>query len=107
MSRFNRVLRLVGHDCSCDCPWSSSIQQGNAEIAAYRLYQALRESEGWEQSCFLAACPDHSMLKPGCEVFGLSESEWLIRRSSDPLLHDTNINLTTTEHGFLHSVLKT
>ena len=63
-------------------------------------------SKGWEQSCFLAACPDHSMLKQGCEVFGLSESEWLIRRSSDPLLHDTNINLTTTDHGFLYSVLK-
>ena len=80
--------------------------KGGAEIAAYRLYQALRRSKGWEQSCFLAACPDHSMLKPGCEVFGLSESEWLIRRSSDPLLHDTNINLTTTDHGFLYSVLK-
>lgn len=79
---------------------------GGAEIAAYRLYKALRESEGWEQSCFLAACPDNAMLKPGCEVFGLSDSEWLIRRSSDALLHDTNINLTTTEHGFLYSVLK-
>ena len=46
------------------------------------------------------------MLKPGCEVHGLSDSEWLIRRSSDPLLHDTNINLTTTQHGFLYSILK-
>ena len=26
--------------------------KGGAEIAAYRLYQALRETEGWEQSCF-------------------------------------------------------
>ena len=78
--------------------------KGGAEIAAYRLYQALRETEGWEQSCFLAACPDNAILKPGCEVFGLSDSEWMIRRSSDPLLHDTNINLTTTSHGFLYLI---
>ncbi|HCD32638.1 MAG TPA: hypothetical protein DER01_09530 [Phycisphaerales bacterium] len=80
--------------------------KGGAEIAAYRLYQALRETEGWEQSCFLAACPDNAILKPGCEVFGISDSEWMIRRSSDPFLHDTNINITTTAHGFLYSILK-
>ena len=80
--------------------------KGGAEIAAYRLYKALQQTDGWEQSCFLAACPDNSMLKPGCEVHALSDSEWLIRRSSDPLLHDTNINLTTTQHGFLYTILK-
>ena len=78
--------------------------KGGAEIAAYRLYQALQQTDGWEQSCFLAACPDNAML--ALEVYKLSNSEWLIRRSSDPLLHDTNINLTTTQHGFLYSILK-
>jgi len=80
--------------------------KGGAEIAAYRLYQALRNSKGWENSAFLAACPDDGMLKPGCELHGLSNSEWLVRRSTDPLLHDTNLNLTRTEHGFLYHALK-
>ena len=72
--------------------------KGGAEIAAYRLYEALRQTEGWENSAFLAACPQDEMLKPGCELLGLSNSEWLVRRSTDPLLHDTNLNLT--KHPF-------
>ena len=80
--------------------------KGGAEIASYRLYQALRQTKGWEKSGFLAACPDDSMLRPGCEFLGLTDSEWLVRRSSDPLLHDTNLNLTTTVHGALHQAIK-
>ena len=26
--QIQQSAELVGHDCSCDCPWSSSIQQG-------------------------------------------------------------------------------
>ena len=80
--------------------------KGGAEIASYRLYQALRETKGWEKSGFLAACPDDSMLRPGCEFLGLTDSEWLVRRSNDPLLHDTNLNLTTTAHGALYQAIK-
>ena len=80
--------------------------KGGAEIASYRLYQALRETKGWENTGFLAACPDDSILRPGCEFLGLTDSEWLVRRSSDPLLHDTNLNLTTTVHGALYQAIK-
>ena len=80
--------------------------KGGAEIAAYRIYKALQKLDEWSDSVFLAACTDNNQLKPGCEIFGLSKSEFLVRRSSDPFLHDTNINLTRSTHGFLYHSLK-
>lgn len=82
-----------------------SFNKGGAEIASYRLFEALRHCEDWKDSGFLAAAPDDSMLKPGCQVLGLSESEWLLKRSSDPLLHDTMVNLTSGVHGFLYEAI--
>ena len=82
-----------------------SFNKGGAEIASYRLFEALRHCEDWKDSGFLAAAPDDSMLKPGCQVLGLSDSEWLLKRSSDPLLHDTMVNLTSGVHGFLYEAI--
>ena len=82
-----------------------TFNKGGAEIAAYRLFQAMRSCDGWEQSAFLAAAPDDSMFKPGCQVLGLSDHQWLVKRSTDPLLHDTAINLTHDVHGFLFEAL--
>ena len=82
-----------------------NFNKGGAEIAAYRLFSAVRSREGWGQSAFLAACPVDSMLKPGCEVVGLAQNEWLIKRSTNPLLHDTAVNLTSGVHGVLFQAL--
>lgn len=79
--------------------------KGGAEIAAYRLFKAFRDSADWQESAFLAACPDNSMLKPGCQVIGLGENQWLLKRSSDALLHDTDVNLSNGPHGFLYKSL--
>ena len=79
--------------------------KGGAEISAYRLFQAFREALEWQGSAFLAACPDNTMLKPGCQVMGLGENQWLVKRSFDPLLHDTDVNLNLGKHGFLRQAL--
>ena len=79
--------------------------KGGAEISAYRLFQAFREALEWQGSAFLAACPDNTMLKPGCQVMGLGENQWLVKRSFDPLLHDTDVNLNLGNHGFLRQAL--
>jgi hypothetical protein len=42
-----------------------TFNKGGAEIAAYRLFQAMRSCDGWEQSAFLAAAPDDAMFNPG------------------------------------------
>lgn len=79
--------------------------KGGAEISAYRLFQAFRESLEWKECAFLAACSDNTMLKPGCQVMGLGENQWLVKRSFDPLLHDTDVNLNLGKHGFLKQAL--
>ena len=51
--------------------------KGGAEIAAYRISQALQKLDEWSDSVFLAACTDNNQLKPGCEIFGCqSQNFW-------------------------------
>ena len=77
--------------------------KGGGELAAWRLFEAFRQKPGFEGCGFLAAAssPDH--LPAGCEVVGLSADEWLIKRSTSAITHDTAVDLS--EGGQLHRAI--
>jgi glycosyltransferase involved in cell wall biosynthesis len=68
--------------------------KGGGELAAWRLFQHCSQVYGEESCAFLAAASSPQQLPPGCEVLGLGPREWLIRPSSNALIHDTVINLS-------------
>ena len=80
--------------------------RGGGELAAYRLFDAVRTQEGFEQSGLLAAVPHQSLLPPGCQIMCLERNEWLINRSHNSLLHDSNVQLTQDAHGAVYEALR-
>ena len=68
--------------------------RGGGELAAYRLFEAVRSRSGFEHTGFLSAVPDQGLLPPGCEIMSIDQNEWLISGSSNSLMHDTTVQLT-------------
>jgi len=81
--------------------------RGGGEIAAYRLFDAMRQRSGFEQSGLLAAAPSASILPAGCQIMGLQPHEWLIAPSHHSLVHDSASKLTKDAHGVVYNALKT
>ena len=77
--------------------------KGGGELAAWRLFEAFRNEPGFEGSGFLAAATSPDQLPAGSEVVGLSSDEWLIKRSTSAITHDTAVNLSCG--GQLHQAL--
>ena len=77
--------------------------KGGGELAAWRLFEAFRNKPGFEGSGFLAAASSPDQLPAGSEVVGLSPDEWLIKRSTSAITHDTAVNLSCG--GQLHQAL--
>ena len=77
--------------------------KGGGELAAWRLFETFRSKPGFKGCGFLAAASSPDQLPAGCEVMGLSEDEWLIKRSTNAITHDTAINLTNG--GQLHQAM--
>ncbi len=77
--------------------------KGGGELAAWRLFEEFRHQPEYEGSGFLAAAPSADVLSPGCELVGLSKDEWLIKRSTSAITHDTAVNLS--EDSQLHQAL--
>ena len=93
------ILYLAhGHPC---------FARGGGELAAYRLFEAMRTRIGFNQTGLLAAVPHSSLLPPGCQIMSLQRNEWLINRSHNSLLHDSNIQLTQDAHGAVYQALST
>ena len=78
--------------------------KGGGELAAWRLFEAFRHRSGFEGSGFLAAASSPDQLTAGSEVVGLGPDEWLIKRSTNAIWHDTAVNLSDT--GQLRQALK-
>ncbi len=68
--------------------------KGGGELAAWRLFEAFRNKPGFEGCGFLAAASSPDQLPAGSEVVGLSPDEWLIKRSTSAITHDTAVNLS-------------
>jgi glycosyltransferase involved in cell wall biosynthesis len=81
--------------------------RGGGELAAYRLFDAIRQQSGYEKSGLLAAAPNASILPAGCQIMGLQSHEWLIAPSHHALVHDSAIKLTKDAHGVVFNALKT
>lgn len=81
--------------------------RGGGELAAYRLFDAIRQQSGYEKSGLLAAAPNASILPAGCQIMGLQPHEWLIAPSHHALVHDSAIKLTKDAHGVVFNALKT
>lgn len=78
--------------------------KGGGELAAWRLYQHFSAVYTPGQCAFLAAAVGrHPPLPPGCQVMGLGPREWLLRPSSNSVIHDTAVNLQSG--GQLHQAL--
>ena len=77
--------------------------KGGGELAAWRLFEAFRNKPGFEGSGFLAAASAPDQLPAGSEVAGLGPDEWLIKRSTSAITHDTAVNLSCG--GQLHQAL--
>jgi len=77
--------------------------KGGGELSAWRLFEAFRDQPNFEGSGFLAAAPSEDVLGPGCEIVGLTNDEWLIKRSPNAFFHDTAISLTVS--GQLHQAM--
>jgi len=77
--------------------------KGGGELAAWRLFEAFRSKPGFEGSGFLAAASSPDQLPAGSELLGLGPDEWLIKRSTSPITHDTAIDLS--EGSQLHQAL--
>ena len=80
--------------------------RGGGELAAYRLYEAMRSQPGFEETGLLAATPYQSLLPPGCQIMCLERNEWLVSRSNNSLLHDSNLQLTQDAHGAVYQALR-
>lgn len=78
---------------------------GGGELAAYRLFEAISQQQGFHQSGLLCAVPNPSQLPPGCQITSLHPNQWLIARSSNFLLHDSSVNLTKGPHGAVYKAL--
>ena len=56
----------------------------------------VRQLKGYESSGFLAsALASDDIFPDGCEIKSLTEDQWLIRRSMNPVIHSSSINLST------------
>ena len=80
--------------------------RGGGELAAYRLFQAMRIREGYKESGLLTAAPRQSVLPPGCQIMSLDSHEWLISPSDQNLVHGSAIHLTQNGHGVVHNLLR-
>jgi glycosyltransferase involved in cell wall biosynthesis len=78
--------------------------KGGGELAAWRLFQHCSQVYGDGSCAFLAAASSPQQLPPGCGVLGLGPREWLIRPSSNALIHDSVINLSVG--GPLHQAME-
>ena len=79
--------------------------RGGGELAAYRLFEAIRSRRGYEQTGFLSAVPDQGLLPPGCEIMSIDQNEWLISGSNNSLMHDTTVQLTQDARGAVYEAL--
>jgi len=70
--------------------------KGGGELAAWRLFEAFRHRAGFEGSGCLAAASSPMQLPAGSELLGLAPDEWLIKRSTNAIWHDTAVNLSET-----------
>ena len=77
--------------------------KGGGELAAWRLFEVFRHRSGFEGSGFLAAASSPAQLPAGSELLGLGPDEWLIKRSTNAIWHDTAVNLS--EIGQLRQAL--
>jgi glycosyltransferase involved in cell wall biosynthesis len=77
---------------------------GGGELAAWRLFEQFRDQPGFEGSGFLAAASSAEVFPAGCEVVGLTEDQWLIKRSPNPIFHDTAVSLR--DGSQLHEALR-
>ena len=77
--------------------------KGGGELAAWRLFEAFRHSPGFEGSGFLASASSPDQLPAGSELLGLGDDQWLIKRSTSAITHDTAVNLSSG--GQLHQAL--
>ena len=70
--------------------------KGGAELAAWRLFELVRQLKGYESSGFLAsALASDDIFPDGCEIKSLTEDQLLIRRSMNPVIHSSSINFST------------
>ena len=77
--------------------------KGGGELAAWRLFEAFRHQPGFEGSGFLAASSSPEQLPAGSELLGLGVDEWLIKRSTSSITHDTAVALS--DDAQLHQAL--
>jgi glycosyltransferase involved in cell wall biosynthesis len=75
------------------CHGHPSLAKGGGEIAAWRLFEYFSERYGAEACGFLAAAPTAGYLPPGCEVMSMDYQQWLIKPSSNSIIHDTAVSL--------------
>jgi glycosyltransferase involved in cell wall biosynthesis len=85
------------------CHGHPALAKGGGELAAWRLFEWFSEQYGAQACGFLAAATSAAQLPPGCEVMSLGPQQWLIKPSSNSLIHDTAVSLRCT--GQLHQAL--
>jgi len=85
------------------CHGHPALAKGGGELAAWRLFECFSERYGPQACGFLAAASSAAQLPPGCEVMSMGPQQWLIKPSSNSLIHDTAVSLRRT--GQLHQAL--
>jgi len=78
--------------------------KGGGELAAWRLFQHFSAIYGPTSCGLLAAARSTKSFPPGCEVMGLAANQWLIKPSSNSVIHDTAVNLGV--YSSLHQSLQ-
>jgi len=85
------------------CHGHPALAKGGGELAAWRLFECFSERYGPQACGFLAAASSAAQLPPGCEVMSMGPQQWLIKPSSNSLIHDTAVSLRRT--GQLYQAL--
>jgi glycosyltransferase involved in cell wall biosynthesis len=85
------------------CHGHPALAKGGGELAAWRLFEFFSERYGAQTCGFLAAASSAAQLPPGCEVMSMGPQQWLIKPSSNSLIHDTAVSLRG--NGQLHQAL--
>lgn len=67
--------------------------RGGGELAAWRLFEHFSAEYGPERCGFLAAARRPEDLPPGCQLLELAPRQWLMRPSSNAVIHDTAVSL--------------
>ena len=78
--------------------------RGGGELAAWRLFKHFSTLYGPTNCGLLAAARSTKSFPPGCEVMGLAANQWLLKPSSNPVIHNTAVNLGV--NSSLHQALR-